>query len=125
MPNTQRKDALLNLQKLPNRKETTKSRLSEFNRKSTIKGKKTRIRSPNKRSKIKVNLPKEKNSNMMIEEAFNCSVIDENTLAERLQISGDNKYWSRSQLTSNKHQDIVNTMSPDPIKSKELYLYYV
>ena len=65
------------------------------------------MKSPNKKVKIKVNVPKDERfgANMMIKDALNFSVIDEGFLAEKLIGIDPRKELSRSYLSTTKHQN--------------------
>jgi hypothetical protein len=83
-----------------------KSKLQDQNRK-TLKNKiKSRIKSPTKKSKIRVEISKEKNkSNMNIKEAMNYSVIDESIISEKLIVPGSRGKGSRAYLSSYKNNE--------------------
>lgn len=95
-----------------------KSKLSDSIRKNIIRNKKNRVKSPGKKNKIKVNVPKAQVSEMKIEDAFNYSVIDENTMAERLLSPDKFPHCSRSYMSAHKHYETVNPETPESSHSK-------
>jgi hypothetical protein len=88
----------------------TKPRLQDSSKK-LVRSKKGRIKSPGKKSKLRVNVPRDTQGkvNMAIKDELNFSIIDEHVMAEKLQIPNAGSKLSRSYLSSTKNQDEVNT----------------
>lgn len=88
----------------------TKPRLQDSSKK-LVRNKKGRVKSPGKKSKLRVNVPRDTQGkvNMAINNELNFSIIDEHVMAEKLQIPNAGSKLSRSYLSSTKNQDEVNT----------------
>lgn len=87
-----------------------KARLQDSSKK-IVRNKKGSVKSPGKKSKVRVNVPRDIHTkmNMAIKDELNFSIIDENIMIEKLLIPDIGAKLSRSYLSSTKNQDEVNT----------------
>lgn len=104
-----------------------KSKLSDsINKKSVPRNKRSKIRSPIKPSRTKVNVPKQKSitGNMMIKDGLNYSVIEEHIITEDLLGNDTVKDLSISYMTTSKnkqHETMNDSFDIQDISAKKLF----
>jgi len=83
-----------------------KIKSQEAPKKSLPRNKRNKIRSPNKLSRLKVNVPKDNvlSNNMVIKDGLNFSLIDEHVITGKLTDLHNNKDFSRSYMTTSKNK---------------------